>query len=143
MNFTIEDTTITVEDDPNYKIGHVKWGEEFDESADELMDRERDIKKEGAAGGSKKLMAKEIIRNMVANGMCLSDDIFAKGEAEGIKKGTFYDAKKEMETITATKGKGADGKWSWYDTTIGMIVEPPPPDESILDDQFTKTKVGG
>ena len=91
------------------KAPHIVWGSECEETANEVMDKEKEASSNRRENKHVSI-AKAIIIEKLKNGSCPARDIFSAGEAEGISAKVMRRAKAEMKVQHIQKRDG----WYWF-----------------------------
>lgn len=98
---------------------HVEWLGEVDETANEVMDKEREAAT-GRRENRKIDMARLFLKSALAQGPRKQSEIESEAENEGVNIWTLRNAKRELEVVSDKRGR--DWWWSL------LPVEPAPPE---------------
>ena len=108
LRYTITEKEIKLTGGAPASLPRITWGEETEETANEVLDRERDT--QGRRNNKQINLARVFLPVALEKGPRLARDLFKEAEAEGISPDQLKRAKYELNVQSLKK---ADGWW-WF-----------------------------
>jgi len=119
MKYKISETTVG-----DIVAPYVEWLAEVDETANEIMDKEREAAT-GRRENRKIDMARLFLKNALAQGPRKQREIQTEAESEGITFWTLRNAKSELDVVSDKRGRD----WWW---SLPSVEPAPPEPEDVI-----------
>jgi hypothetical protein len=120
MKYTIEEKSVNGIEAP-----YIAWGEQHDQSANDLLTKERETIGAKRGGGSQLATAKMLIPALLKDGPKRATELFEEAEKQGVSINTMYKAKSEIGGVLDVKrGITFDdpGRYSWWKLAKPEVV---------------------